>query len=266
MRATPMLTSGTLAINDGAASRLPVPADRVHCAGGGTADREAMMDVSNRVSGTGTPHFTPAAGAGSGGGIGLLPAKRGRPRRRPPAGARGDGHGIGGRAFRCAVVTALAAALLLAAGGADAGDLLVGTAPGRDGSPLTFRLEAENRRDVVGGRIVLGEIEYEVSRISRLGLIGARRFAGGDPGQERYAEFLVFSSSFGEQTAVGKPWLAAREAYGCEDPYNTYLAFYRVEGEAAVKSLGPVPYPALAEDPSLSQRSRVLCFMARPPG
>ena len=41
----------------------------------------------------------------------------------------------------------------------------------------------------------------------------------------------------------GKPWLAAREAYGCDEPYNTYFAFYRVEGEAAVKSLGPIPYP-----------------------
>ena len=195
------------------------------------------------------------------------PAGRGHPCRRPAAGTRSDDCGIGRRAcLRCAGVMALAAALLLA-GRADAGDLLVGTAPDRNGSVLAFRFEAENRRDVVGGHIVLGEIEYEISRVSQLGLIGARRFVGsGDAGQERYAEFLVFSSSFSEQTAVGKPWIAAREAYGCDEPYNTYLAFYRVEGEAAVKSLGPIPYPALAEDHSLSQRSRVLCFMARPPG
>ena len=160
---------------------------------------------------------------------------------------------------------ALAAVLLLAGGGTMAEDLLVGAAPDGNGSMREFRLEAENRRDVVGGRIVLGESVYEISRVSRLGLIGARRFVSGDAGQGRYAEFLVFSSSFSEQTSVGKPWLAAREAYGCDEPYNTYLAFYRVEGEAAVKSLGPIPYPDLVEDLSLSHRSHVFCFMARPP-
>ena len=168
------------------------------------------------------------------------------------------------RRFAAAIVLGAA---LLPAGGAAAADLLVGTMPNPDGPALAFRLEAESRRDVVGGRIVLGGSAYEISRVSRLGLIGARRFVGSSSaGQERHAEFLVFSSSFSEQTATGKPWLAAHEAYGCDEPYNSYLALYRVEGEAAVKALGPIPYPALAEDPSLSQRSRVSCFMARPPG
>ena len=160
----------------------------------------------------------------------------------------------------------VASALMLLSGVAAAAELLVGTMPGGNGSETAFRLEAEDRDSVTGGRVLLGEIEYEISRVSRLGLIGARRFVTGGGGQEHYAEFLVFSSSFSEQTAVGEPWIAAREAYGCEEPYNTYLALYRVEGEAAVKALGPIPYPALAEDPSLSQRSRVSCFMARPPG
>ena len=160
----------------------------------------------------------------------------------------------------------VASALMLLSGVAAAAELLVGTMPGGNGSETAFRLEAEDRDSVTGGRVLLGEIEYEISRVSRLGLIGARRFVTGSGGQEHYAEFLVFSSSFSEQTAVGEPWIAAREAYGCEEPYNTYLALYRVEGEAAVKALGPIPYPALAEDPSLSQRSRVSCFMARPPG
>jgi len=156
---------------------------------------------------------------------------------------------------------------LLLAGAAEAADLLVGTAPNRDGEMLEFRLEAENRRDVVGGRVYLGEFEYEISRVSRLGLIGARRFVrGDDAGRGRYAEFLVVASSFSEQTAVGKPWVAARAAYGCDRPYNTYVGFYRVEGEAAVKALGPIPYPELAEDLSRSQHSHVACFVARPPG
>ena len=43
------------------------------------------------------------------------------------------------------------------------------------------------------------------SKVSRLGLTGARRFVEGDgDGAGRYAEFLVFSSSFSQQTAVGK--------------------------------------------------------------
>ena len=159
----------------------------------------------------------------------------------------------------------VASALALLAGVSAAAELLVGTMPGGDGSEIDFRLEAEDRRSVVGGRVLLGETGYEITRVSRLGLIGARHFVTGG-GQGPYAEFLVFSSSFSEQTAVGKPWIAAREAYGCEEPYNTYLALYRVEGEAAVKALGPIPYPELAEQPSRSQESRVFCFMARPPG
>ena len=166
----------------------------------------------------------------------------------------------------CAGVLAACTALLLAIA-APAADLLVGTAPNGGGSEVGFRLEAENRRDVVGGRIFLGESVYEISKVSRLGLVGARRFViGGDSGPERYAEFLVFSSSYSEQTAVGKPWLAAREAHGCDKPYNTYLGLYRVEGEAAVMALGPIPYPDLVEDVSRSHHSHVACFMAHPPG
>ena len=160
----------------------------------------------------------------------------------------------------------IASALVLLAGVVAAAELLVGVMPGRDGSGIAFRLEAEDRDSVVGGRILLGEAGYEISRVSRLGLIGARRFVIGGGEQGPYAEFLVFSSSFSEQTAVGRPWVAAREAYGCEEPYNTYLALYRIEGEAAVKALGPIPYPELAEEHSRSQESRVFCFMARPPG
>ena len=156
-----------------------------------------------------------------------------------------------------------AGALAIVAGGVAAADLLVGTIPGGSGAEIGFRLEAEDRKAVVGGRIHLGETGYEISRVSRLGLIGARRFATGDGGP--YAEFLVFSSSFSDQTAVGNPWLAARASHGCGEPYNTVLALYRVEGDAAVKALGPIPYPQLAEDVSLSQDSRVFCFVARPP-
>ncbi len=155
---------------------------------------------------------------------------------------------------------------MLLAGVAAAVELLVGTIPDGNGARIGFELEAESRKDVVGGRILLGETGYEISRVSRLGLIGARRFVVAGDAHEPYAEFLVLSSSFSDQTAVGKPWVAAREAHGCEEPYNTFVALYRVEGDAAVKALGPIPYPELVENLSRSRDSRVFCFLARPPG
>ena len=180
------------------------------------------------------------------------------PRRRGPGRRR--------RIRRCARAL-IASAGLVVAGAAPAAELLVGAAPDGAGSVVEFRLEAENRNDLVGGRIFLGESEYEISRVSRLGLVGARRFViGAGDGGERYAEFLVFASAFSEQTAVGTPWIAARDAHGCDRPYNTYFGLYRIEGETAVKTLGPVPYPDLAEDLSRSHHSHVSCFMARPPG
>lgn len=181
-----------------------------------------------------------------------------KPGRRAPTWSRRAHRGIG---------VAVASALLFLAGAAAAADLLLGAAPVSDDATVRFRLEADDRQELVGGRIFLGEFEYRISKVSRLGLVGARRFVTGeDGGVGRYAEFLVFSSSYSEQTAVGTPWLAARETYGCDRPYNSYYGFYRVEGESAVKALGPIPYPDLAEDPSRSQHSHVACFMARPPG
>ena len=160
----------------------------------------------------------------------------------------------------------VAGVLALAASAAGAGELLVGAIPHADGARIAFGLEAESRENAVGGRILLGETGYEISRVSRLGLIGARRFVNGGGEQEPYAEFLVLSSSFSEQTGVGKPWPAARESFGCEEPYNTFLVLYRVEGDAAVKALGPIPYPELVENVARSHDSRVYCFTARPPG
>ena len=160
----------------------------------------------------------------------------------------------------------VASALVLATGAAAAAELLVGTMPDGNGAEIGFGLEAENREEVVGGRILLGETGYEISRVSRLGLIGARRFVSGGDAREPYAEFLVLSSSFSDETAVGRPWPAARDTYGCEEPYNTFVALYRVEGDAAVKALGPIPYPELVENLSRSHDSQVFCFIARPPG
>ena len=170
----------------------------------------------------------------------------------------------------CPRVRPLAEALflvfsLLLAGDAISKELLAGTAMDGDGGTLEFRLDGESREEAVGGRILFGDSEYTISRMSRLGLIGAHRFGGGeDAGGERFGEFLVFSSSFSEQSATGPPWVAAQAALGCEAPYNSFAALYRVEGEKALTALGPVPYGILTEDLSKSQQSRVTCFTARP--
>lgn len=178
------------------------------------------------------------------------------PERRRPGGCSPEHRGVR---------VLVASALMLLAGVAAAAELLIGTMPDGNGARIGFGLEAESRKEVVGGRVLIGETGYEISRVSRLGLIGARRFVSGGDAREPYAEFLVLSSSFSDQTAVGKPWPAARESHGCEEQYNTFLVLYQVEGDTAVKALGPIPYPDLAENVDLSQESRVFCFIARPP-
>ena len=161
---------------------------------------------------------------------------------------------------------AILAFALLLSGGAASKELLAGLAPDGDGGTLAFRLDGESREEVVGGRILLGDAEYTIARVSRLSLIGAHRLGGGE-GEDvkRHAEYLVFSSSFSQQSATGTPWVAAKSAHGCDDTYNSFVAIYRVEGEEALIALGPIPYGVLTEDISRTKDSRVLCFMARPP-
>lgn len=194
--------------------------------------------------------------AGTGSGIPLAvvtprtcgPRRTRRPRTRRPIG-----------------IAILAIAMLLPAA-AISKELLAGTMPDGEGGTIAFRLHGESREKVVGGRILLGDAEYTIARVSRLGLIGAHRLGGGgDTGEERHVEYLVFSSSFSDQSATGKPWVAAETAHGCDEPYNSFLAMYRVEGEEALVALGPIPYGTLSEDISRTADSKVLCFMARPP-
>ena len=166
--------------------------------------------------------------------------------------------------------TAILAFALLLPGAVPSKELLTGTISDSKGGTIAFRLDGESREDVVGGRILLGDAEYTIARVSRLGLIGAHRLGGGEGEGEgedvkRHAEYLVFSSSFSEQSATGTPWVAAKSAHGCDDTYNSFVAIYSVEGEETLIALGPIPYGVLAEDISRTKDSRVLCFMARPP-
>jgi len=155
----------------------------------------------------------------------------------------------------------LACALVSGAGAATGKELLAGTVPSDEGD-LAFTLSGESRRNVVGGSIVLGERSFEIAKVSRHGLVGAHRF--NTDGANQYAEFVVFSSSYTDQTAVGAPWVAAREAHRCDEPYNAFIAIYRIDGEDAVKALGPTPYPVLVEDVERSNGSRVYCFVGTP--
>jgi len=143
-------------------------------------------------------------------------------------------------------------------------ELLSGRIVEDQGAVLVFRLLGESREDVVGGSIELGSNRYEITRVSRAGLIGASRF-GSDASNSPYGEFALFSSSFSLRTAIGQPWVAGRHYSGCDTPYNSFLAVYRVEGERAMGKLGRVPYPTLVEDVANSQTSRVYCFVSMPP-
>jgi len=154
-------------------------------------------------------------------------------------------------------VAALAAALASAPAGA--AELIVGEVRGDGDTRLVFRVTGESRDEVVGGTMMLGDSTFIIQRVSGRGLIGGARTIDKDDG---FAEFAMFSSSFSKQTAVGVPWTAADAYHHCEQPYNSFLAVYRVDGQAAVQKLGPVPYPDLARDLTLSDTATVYCFMS----
>jgi hypothetical protein len=128
-----------------------------------------------------------------------------------------------------------------------------------DPDGLSFQLSGESRKDIIGGVITLGDRTFTITHVSRLGTIGARQ-----DGDNR-SEFAVFSSSFSEQTATGQPWVASLRYNGCEQPYNSFLALYRVIGESALQALGEVPYRDLTDDVAHSTESEVYCFISRPP-
>jgi hypothetical protein len=141
---------------------------------------------------------------------------------------------------------------------ANGNELLTGTITDSSHN-LHFALSGESRENVVGGTIRLNDKTFAITHISRLGTIGARR----DDSDAK--EFAVFSSSFNEQTATGQPWVASNEYIGCVEPYNSFLALYRVEDEKKLQVLGDIPYADLTNDLIHSIKSAVYCFISRPP-
>jgi len=154
-------------------------------------------------------------------------------------------------------------ALLVVSAAARAGELIVGEALDANSAPLTFRIIGESVDDVMGGEIVFGDAHYRIDRVSQRGMIGAVRSVA--VGDTRSQEFVVFSSSFSGQTAVGNPWVAARSYHHCDRPYNSFLAVYHVSGTGAVAALGDVPYASLTDDVRRAGDSQVYCFTSAPP-
>ena len=147
--------------------------------------------------------------------------------------------------------------------GLHAAELLRGEIKQTDAAPLPFTLSAENRQDPVGGDISLGEKHFRIEKVSRLGLIGGKSVSDNTTGVS--VEFVIFSSSFSEQTAVGQPWVAAKQYLHCDQAYNSFLALYHFDSAAAAAKLGEVPYGKLTDDLSQSDDSIVYCFISRPP-
>ncbi len=156
----------------------------------------------------------------------------------------------------------VAAGVSLFATVAGAEDLLRGEFTNRDGQRQDFLVTGESPEEIVGGRIHLGRDQYVIAKQSRLGLIGAARFAKG--GEQEFGEYAVLSSSFSEMTASGQPWVKAQQYVGCEKDYNTFVAIYRVYGVDRVNALGSSPYGNFTDDPEAADESIVYCLYSSP--
>lgn len=152
---------------------------------------------------------------------------------------------------------------VLLATGVQAAELLHGEVTLADGTTAVFSVSGEDRRNIIDGEIQLGDQTFRITSTSRLGLIGALRDDVGDDGS--VAEFAIFSSSFSPQTATGDPWIAADQRLNCDQPYNSFLAVYRITDPQQLAALDEAPYAELAEGDVAVQSAVVYCFFSRPP-
>lgn len=144
---------------------------------------------------------------------------------------------------------------------ASAANLVEGSLVDESDQPVAFSITAEARDKLVGGAMTLGEREYRIVGESRYGLVGASRLEGTELAEEnRVGEYLVFSSSYSEQTATGDPWVRSDRYVGCDKPYNSFVARYRVLGQAKLDQLGPKPFGELIDGKLESDDASVYCF------
>lgn len=137
--------------------------------------------------------------------------------------------------------------------------LLEGDVVTATGLNVPFELFGENRKNVIGGGIRLGEHTFVVKKMSVHSLLGALRTEG------KTIEFAVFSSSYSGQTAMGEPWVVAKKKHGCDKPYNSFLSVYTISSAEKKKNVTDVPYAKLVESLSESDDSVLYCFIAKPP-
>ena len=155
----------------------------------------------------------------------------------------------------CGIVTLFASSIVCA----ENTQLLEGDIVTATGLNVPFELLGENRKNVVGGSIRLGEHTFIVKKMSVHSLLGALRTEG------ETLEFAVFSSSYSEQTAMGEPWVVAKKKHGCDMPYNSFLSIYTISSAEKKSNVTAVPYAKLVESLSESDDSVLYCFIARPP-
>ncbi|MGI9334925.1 MAG: hypothetical protein ACR2RL_17405 [Gammaproteobacteria bacterium] len=140
-------------------------------------------------------------------------------------------------------------------------ELIEGSFTDESDQRLEFSIEAQARDKLIGGAMTLGGRKYRIVGESRHGLVGASRLEGTKLAEEnRIGEYLVFSSSYSEQTATGNPWVRSNRYIGCDKPYNSFVARYRVLGQAKVDALGAQPFGDLTEGKHESDDASVYCF------
>ena len=166
-------------------------------------------------------------------------------------------HRVGDRLLLSVLIAALPATSI-------AMDLIEGSLIDERSNEVVFKLTAEARDRLIGGIISLDERHYRILGESRHGLIGASRLEDTKLAEDnRVGEYLVFSSSYSEQTATGNPWVQSDRYVGCDAPYNSFLALYRVLGQARITALGSKPFGALTEVNERADDASVYCFMTR---
>ncbi len=162
------------------------------------------------------------------------------------------------------ILSAVAASLVaVGSTSASATELLAGQVKTAAGQTLPFEVTGEDRENIVGGKVKLGDAVFTIAKQSRLGLIGAARFSKAE-GRE-FGEYAILSSSFSAMTAVGDPWVKARSYVGCDKDYNTFVAIYRVYGVDRVNKLGSTPYGKFTDDLEAADESVVYCLYSAPP-
>jgi len=135
--------------------------------------------------------------------------------------------------------------------------LLSGIAETSDGASVAFSLNGRSREDVIGGSIVFGDQQFEITNVSDKNLVGAKLSQG------EKAHLVLFSSSYSRVTSTGKPWATGTDHHGCDQPYNSFLAVYEV-ATSDLAELPDPPYWHLGEDASLASGASVYCFLSQP--